>query len=113
MGMYSEFVCEELEVLTSREEIAKLEMGFFDPPVYKTWKDNDGVTFQAWNDSKLYGYLTEKNVRELKKLLPHIRGWAEFIYEEGFAFRLVFSDEGLFIKVQNFVNWDAIESEEL
>jgi len=54
--------------------------------------ESGGIDFEEWNEWKLYGYWYEECVEVLKAIAPYLEGYAEFEYEGGFKFRIIFAD---------------------
>ena len=106
MGMYSTFVTEDITI-TDIEGFEKLA---------KIIKDTDGliedgeIKFSNWDSFKLEGYWYKSTVEILIAIAPYIEGYAEFVYEEGYKFRIVFKDKKAYVQYCREV-WNKTDRE--
>lgn len=65
----------------------------------------DEISFYSWSDWKIEGYWYPDMVAFLNELAPYVEGYAEFSYEEGYNFRIVFQDNNFLYQRQPSVDW--------
>jgi hypothetical protein len=86
MGMRSTFITQELEVTDTKKLLEAINGLDTDDLV-----DKDGkVNFENWDDMKIEGYWYGGTMRILHRIAPFVEGYAEFEYEEGYLYRIIF-----------------------
>ena len=106
MGMYSTFIEQDIQYSEHREELKKLrsEIDHMD-----LISENGVVNFHEWSGQKIEGYWYEETVDVLRKIAPFIEGTADFFYEEGWGFRLLFKDKKVYYQRQQKTYTDPEE----
>ena len=99
MGMYSTLINEEIKVLNPKA-IAKLS-----PKETDNLIENKKLNFYNLSNSKIEGYWSDETINALNKIAPHIEGYLEFIYEEGYFFRIVFKEGKVYTQHQKNINY--------
>lgn len=105
MGMYSTFVGEDIEVIHKIffipvfSPVAGIGPGNLESlnpisVINDNGKPKAMVGFEAWDDIKLEGYWFESEIVLLNYIKHFIQGLAEFGYEEGYNFQLLFNGKG-------------------
>lgn len=121
MGMYSKFIGEEITV-TDSDKLKILCFDFKGKDWFKELVDeeelakNEGtecVSFYAWDDCKIQGYWYNEMLEVLNELATCIEGYAEFMYEEGYYFRIVFEKGKWFYQQQPEIDWTNIPKERI
>jgi len=106
--MISTYLNESIEVLNSeglkiiREELDTMDL----------ITQEGEIEFAEWGGHKLEGYWYENTRKILKAIAPHVEGYAEFSYEEGYPFRIIFRDGNVYFKRGAF-DWEEIEETKL
>ncbi|MBW3011275.1 hypothetical protein KY326_03585 [Candidatus Woesearchaeota archaeon] len=104
MGMYSTYIQQDIEVkdkdglMKASKEIED-DMGLI---------CEDEVDFSAWDGHKIEGYWYEETRKILKTIAPFIEGYAEFLYEEGYSFRILFENGKVYFQ-RATVTWEGKE----
>ena len=75
-------------------------------------QEDGEIGFSYWSGHKLEGYWYKETRKILKAIAPHIKGFVEFSYEEGYPFRLIFENGKVIFKRGSF-DWSEIDGEEL
>lgn len=105
--MYSTFVNQDIEVLDN-ESLKKFAEKM---DCYYLIDDLGQVDFSQWDSMKIEGYWYDETRQILNAISPFIKGWAEFQYEEGYNFRIVFEDGKVLYQRQPEINWDNCPKE--
>ncbi len=108
MGTYSTYMEDTIEAL-NLEELKKVKETF---DTMGLINEDGTLDFGNWSGHKLEGYWYKSTMEILRAIAPHIKGYVEFSYEEGYPFRLMFRDSKIFYKRGAF-DWDEQEEEEL
>ncbi len=106
--MYSTYIEDTIEVLNPKE-LKKVKENLDTSGLIN---DGGSLDFANWCGHKLEGYWYESTRKILRAIAPHIKGYVEFSYEEGYPFRLEFRNGKIFYKRGAF-EWNELEEEEL
>lgn len=110
MGMYSSFTTQDIEVI-NKEELAELSLN---EEITNGLISKEGdIDFCAWDGDKIYGYWFKETVDVLNAIAPFIEGYAQFQYEGGFSFRIVFMNQKAWIQVQPDIEWEKTPLQEM
>ena len=92
MGMYSTFVGQNIDI--KNHEGVKKVMEEFDTMdlIDELTEGTMDVDFCNWDTHKIEGYWYDETVNILRALAPFVEGYAEFMYEEGYNFRILFEN---------------------
>ena len=108
MGMRSTFITESI-VVKDKEALKKIDVEFAEELIDK---ETGSVSFEGWDDTKLEGYWYPEQVKILKAIAPYIEGYAEFDYEEGYNFRIIFENGKVYFLAEE-KRWDESLKTEL
>jgi hypothetical protein len=94
MGMYSTFLDQDIKIIDSKK-LVKIKTSKGADTDYRSVISDDGksINFEEWDSYKIEGYWYPELKTFLKKIATCIEGWAEFEYEEGYRFRIVFQNK--------------------
>ena len=95
--MGSSFLTEDIRVIKALPEEVKRD--FKEDELTKDIISDERVSFQDWDGYKLEGYWFDETVKVLTKIAPYIEGYAEFLYQEGYKFRIVFKEGKVFREI--------------
>lgn len=119
MGLISTFIDQDISFRKKRKDKLKTcletlkkanDDGYAD--CIDLSKSIPDVDFSNWSGRKIEGYWYPEMVKFLKELAEYIDGYAEFQYEEGYSFRIVFKDQKVYFQ-KALNNWDEIDMGEL
>lgn len=105
--MYSTFYYQELKELDL--EKLKLVLDKEGEELYGLIDSNGHIDFSAWCGHKIEAYWYPETRRLLGEVAPYVEGFAEFMYEEGYKFRIYFEKGEVFVKTAEEVDWDKIK----
>lgn len=97
MGMYSYFRFQEIKIINKEGLIESME-GVEDQEWREFVSKEGEVEFDNYDSWKIYGYFYPEMCSVLSRAAEFIEGFAEFMYEEGMVFRLVFKDKKWFLQ---------------
>lgn len=86
MGMYSSFIDQEISI----KDILGLTMVSSNFEEGDQLFNGEHVDFSVWDGNKIEGYWYSETLDILKSIAPFIEGYAEFQYEEGYHFKIIF-----------------------
>jgi hypothetical protein len=95
VGNYSVFVEQEIKIVKKMPDSFKNEL-----------VEDGEVHFYKWDGLKLEGYWYAETVEALEAIAEFIEGYAEFIYENDYKFRIVFKDGIVYLQYCREV-WDT------
>ena len=68
------------------------------------------MSFFNWGGHKIWGYWYDETVRILEAIAPFIKGYAEFLFEEGWKFRIVFENKKVYYQRAK-ESWESKDKE--
>jgi len=86
--MYSTFISQDIKIIDI--DILNKEENKND--LINEVFNGETIDFSIWDGYKIEGYWYEDTVLVLKMLASVIEGYAEFLYEDGYRFRIVFEN---------------------
>lgn len=105
MGRYSTFVGQDIAI-TDHEGLKQAMEGIDCLQLYEDGK----IDFCNWNSYNDDTVSVLKRVIILKSIAPFITGYAEFLYEEGYNFRIVFKNGSVFTQRQPIIDWETVDT---
>lgn len=107
--MYSSFCYQELKEL-DKDKLKEVKDSFDKEDDWSEIIEEDGsIDFEAWCGYKIEAYWNPETIEILKAIAPFVEGFAEFMYEEGYKFRIYFENSKVFIKTAEEVDWEKIQ----
>ncbi|GAG30517.1 unnamed protein product [marine sediment metagenome] len=110
MGMRSTFLEQEIKAL-NKKALKQIKREDCEDSVVISEKGD--IDFEGWDDWKIEGYWYDSTISFLKSISSFIEGWAEFEYEEGYRFRILFEKGKAYFQKQPQIDWSKAYKDEL
>lgn len=102
MGMYSTYASDDIEVKDAKGLLKAKEQLEDDFNLIED--DGSCVNFVEWDGHKIEGYWYPETLKILTTIAPYLEGYVEFIYEEGYPFRILFENGKVYFQRAN-ITW--------
>lgn len=94
--MYSSYVTDDMEVKDPKGLVKAKEQLEDDFNLIED--DGSYLNWVEWDGHKIEGYWYPETLKILTTIAPYVEGYVEFMYEEGYNFRILFKDGKVFFQ---------------